>query len=111
MFKEKGVLFATGLIGLLFIMYAGIKSYPYLRGPSLTVYEPIEGSHVGTSTFLLRGRALRAKELYLSGKKVTIDTEGNFSELFVSYSPYTILTIEAVDRHGKRAQQILTVIP
>lgn len=111
MFREKGVLAVCTLIGLLFVIYGSIKAFPYLKGPVVIISQPKEGSHVGTSTFLLTGKAIRNKELYLSGKSVSIDTEGNFSQVFVSYAPYTILTVEAVDRHNKRSFQTLTVVP
>lgn len=111
MFKEKGLLIVGGSLLLLFVSYAILKSLPYMRGPEVTVLTPKDGAKVGTSTFLLSGKAVRVKELYLSGKSVTISPEGDFSETFVSYSPYTILVIEAVDRHNKRSLQTLTVTP
>lgn len=111
MLREKGVVAVCALIGLLFVVYAGAKAFPYLKGPDVKISFPKEGGHIGSATFLLSGKAIRTKELYLSGKSVRIDTEGNFSEMFVSYAPYTILTVEAVDMHGKREFQTLTVSP
>jgi hypothetical protein len=111
MFKDKGLLIVGGGLLVLFVMYAMTKAFPYLKGPEVTVLTPKDGASVGTSTFLITGKALRVKELYLSGKSITIDPDGNFSETFVSYSPYTILVVEAVDRHNKRSLQTLTVTP
>ncbi len=111
MFKEKGLLILGGCLLLLFVGYAITKSFPYVRGPEVIIYSPKNGDKVGTTTFMLTGKAVRVRELYLSGKSVTIDPEGRFSETFVSYSPYTILVIEAVDRHNKRSLQTLTVTP
>jgi hypothetical protein len=111
MFKEKWLLIVGGGLLFLFAVYAITKSLPYVRGPKVIVLTPKNETSVGTSTFLLTGKALRVKELYLSGKSVNIDPEGNFSETFVSYSPYTILVVEAVDRHNKRSLQTLTVTP
>ncbi len=111
MFKEKGILAIGIIISLLFVGYGILKSLPYLEGPKVTIYSPKAGDHVGSSTFILSGQALRTKELYLSGKSVSIDTDGKFSETFVSRTPYTILTIEAVDKHKKRALQTLIVTP
>ena len=111
MFKEKGLLIVGGGLLVLFVIYAMTKAFPYVKGPEVTIMTPKNGERVGTSTFLLSGKAVRVKELYLSGKSVPIDPEGNFSETFVSYSPYTILVVEAVDRHNKRSLQTLTVTP
>jgi hypothetical protein len=111
MLKEKGSLILGILVALLFTVYGIFKALPYLEGPEVTLYTPKNGDHVGTTTFILSGKALRTKELYLSGRSVNIDQEGNFSELFVSYSPYTILTIEAIDKHKKRQLQTLIVTP
>jgi bacillopeptidase F len=111
MLKEKGLLALGILITVLFVIYGMFKAFPYVKGPEVIITSPRDGDHVGTSTFKLTGKAIRARELYLSGKSVTVDLEGNFSETFVSYAPYTILTIEAVDRHNKRSLQTLTVTP
>ncbi len=111
MLKEKG-LFTVGIsIAILFVVYGVFKALPYLSGPEVIITSPKDGDHVGTTTFVMTGKAIRARELYLSGKSVTVDPEGNFKETFVSYTPYTILTIEAVDRHNKRSLQTLTVTP
>lgn len=111
MFKEKGLIFVSIVLALLFVGYGILKALPYLRGPEVIILSPKNGDHVGTSTFVISGKALRVKELYLSGKEVSIDPLGNFNETFVSYTPYTILTVEAVDRHNKRSLQTLTVVP
>ncbi len=111
MIKEKGILTLGILIAVFFVVYGTFKALPYFKGPEVVITSPHDGDHVGTSTFKLSGKAVRARELYLSGKSVTVDPEGNFSETFVSYAPYTILTIEAVDRHNKRSLQTLTVTP
>lgn len=111
MLKEKSVIIASITLAVLFVLYGVKEALPYLTGPEITITSPEDGSHVGTSTFVVSGSVKRAREVYLSGRAITIDQEGNFKETLVSYSPYTILTVEAVDRHGKRLLKTLTLTP
>jgi hypothetical protein len=80
-------------------------------GPVITIYSPEDGDEVGTSTFQISGKVLRAKEITLQGRPITINTEGLFTETLVTHSPYTILVLEAVDTYGKKVQKTLQVRP
>lgn len=98
-------------IAACFFLYGGIKLIPYLSGPSVEIYSPEDNGTIASSTFSVSGRVLRAKTISLQGKAINVDTEGYFNETLVSYSPYTILTLEATDKYGKTVEKRLTLTP
>ena len=98
-------------IVILFTIYGTIKALPFLLGPSLIVLNPHNSDSVASTTFTVSGRVLRAKEITLQGKPITVDTSGYFNEVLVSYAPYTILTVEATDKYGKKVTKRITVSP
>jgi len=99
---------------ILFIIVVGygiFRIYPFLLGPSITLYAPQNGDEVGASTFEVSGKVIRAKEIRLQGRPITIDTDGVFKETLVTHAPYTILVLEAEDAYGKKEQVELRVSP
>lgn len=109
--RENLIRWTLVVIALLFTTYGVTKALPYLLGPSLVVLNPHEGDRVASTTFTVSGRALRSNEITLQGKPITIDTNGYFNEVLVSYAPYTILTVEATDKYGKKVTKRITVSP
>lgn len=104
----------TYIIGTLIIIsliYGIFRAYPLLSGPKITIYSPEDGDIVASSTFQISGQVLRAKEITLQGKPITIDTDGNFTETLVTHSPYTILVLVATDTYGATVTKTLRVIP
>ena len=101
-------------IWLLFIVILGYgiyRIYPRVVGPTITIYSPLPGATIPEKTFIVSGKAERAKEVYIQGRLITLDTEGVFNETLVTHSPYTILVVEAVDKYGKRKMETRTVVP
>ncbi len=101
------------LILLLIIVtgYGLFRVYPIFMGPIITINSPQDGEKVPSTTFILSGKVLRAKEIKLQGRPISIDIDGNFTETLVTHAPYTILVLEATDAYGKKIQKTLRVIP
>jgi hypothetical protein len=91
--------------------YAAFRAYPLVAGPKITVYSPVDGDTVASTTFEISGQVLRAKEITIQGKPITIDTEGHFTETLVASSPYTILVLVATDKYGATVKKTLRVTP
>ncbi len=87
------------------------RAVPLLSGPSIEVYSLKDGEKVASTTFEISGRALRAKEITLQGKPISVNTEGYFTERLVASSPYTIIVLVATDRYGRREIKKLNLMP
>ena len=98
------------LVGIA-LLYGAFRAYPLIAGPSITLYAPHDGDIVASSTFQISGLALRAREITLQGRPITIDAEGRFVETLVAESPYTILVLVATDQYGAQVTKTLRVIP
>lgn len=93
------------------ILYGSFRAVPLLSGPSIEIYSPKDGTRVASTTFEISGRTLRAKEITLQGKPISINTEGYFTERLVGSLPYTIIVLVATDRYGRREEKVLNVVP
>jgi hypothetical protein len=102
---------ALGSLLTVIVVYGVFRVYPLFAGPSITIYTPNDGDRVATTTVTLSGKALRAKEIRVQGRPITIGTDGFFTEELVVHAPYTILVVEAVDKYGKSEEKVLSVTP
>ena len=109
--RKKIELYFVGLLLLTALVYGISRAYPLIAGPKITIYSPQDGENVASSTFEVSGQVLRANEITLQGRPITIDTEGHFREVLVAYSPYTILVLHATDKYGATVTKTLRVIP
>lgn len=98
-------------IFIIAVLYGIFRAIPLLSGPSIEIYSPKNGGNVASTTFEISGRVMRAKEITLQGKPISINTEGYFNERLVGSLPYTIIVLIATDRYGRREEKILNVVP
>lgn len=108
--KRLEILLIGILVGIACI-YGGFRAYPLLAGPRITIIAPQDGDFVASTTFTISGNVLRANDITLQGKHITIDDQGNFSETLVASLPYTILVLVAKDAYGATETKTLRVIP
>ena len=109
--RNKITVWSLILLVIVVVGYGLFRIYPFLMGPVITIYSPVDGEEVSSSTFQVSGKVERAKEIRLQGRLISINTEGLFTETLVTHSPYTILVLEAVDTYGKKVQKTLQVRP
>ena len=93
------------------VAYGIFRAYPLIVGAKIIVNYPSDGDTVASTTFEISGQVIRAKEIKIQGKPVTIDTEGNFSETLVASLPYTIIVLEATDKYDGKIVKTLRVAP
>lgn len=85
----------------LVLIYGGIKAFPLLRGPSITLASPEENEVVSDNTIVIKGVASRTENLTLNGDLLPIDAEGRFSKSLTVSGGGAILSLTATDRFGK----------
>lgn len=102
-FPIRGILYALGIGSgiLLILIYVLYQARFLTEGPVITLLkEP--STTLSTSTIELTGRAQNIVSLSMNGRTIYTTDEGVFSETLTLPIGYTIVTIEGVDRYGKR---------
>ena len=109
--RKKIEKYSILLLVLISLGYGVFRLYPLVAGPAVTIYAPKDGDTVASTTFEVSGRVSRVKEITLQGRSIPIGTDGNFAELLMAQSPYTIVVITATDFYGKSITKTFRVIP
>lgn len=91
-------------------IYAYVQSREYLRGPVLTIEEPLDGSSSTTSLIALVGHARNISFLTLNGRQIFTNEQGNFKESLLLQNGYNIMTLEAKDRFGHQVEKRLELV-
>ena len=110
--REKiatGVFISLVFFGLL-TLYAYHQSREYLRGPRLTIETPADGAAFTSPLIMLSGTAENVAFFTLNGRQIFTDESGRFGEQLLLQEGYTIITLEAKDRFGHRAEKRLELV-
>ena len=94
--------FLIGLVIFLIVGYSGLKLKDLLTGPQITIISPSDGVTIKKSLVNVKGRAERISQIYLNGKKIFTDEQGNFNEPYLLASGYNLLEIIARDQFGRQ---------
>ncbi len=94
--------FLLGLVVLLIIGYSGLKLKDFLTGPQVVITSPSDGATIKKNFVSVQGRAERISQLYLNGKKIFTDEQGNFNESYLLANGYNLLEIIANDQFGRQ---------
>ena len=102
-FPFRGVLYGL-LIGggiLLILIYVLYQARFLTEGPVITLLD--EPPHTtSVNTVEISGMAQNIVSLSMNGRTIYTTDDGQFSETLTLPIGYTIVTIEGVDRYGKR---------
>jgi hypothetical protein len=101
------------LLALVVVGYALFTTSDLIKGPSITVSEPVNGSTFSSPNIRIKGVVKRIQEITLNGRAITIDDQGNFSEAVLLAPGYNAFLITAKDKFGRsedvRLQLVYTV--
>lgn len=96
---------AAGAAGLLIGGYALFEAWRLIEGPRLTIYEPAAGSATSSPGVVVRGKAENISFLTVNDRPAYTDEYGNFTEVLSPPPGYTVVTVAATDRFGRRAAE------
>jgi hypothetical protein len=111
--RTPKLIIGIGLIVLAAVslgIYAYLQSREYIRGPTLIIEEPLNGSMSTTSPVVLRGSARNISFLTLNGRQIFTDEMGRFKESLLLQEGYSIMTLEARDRFGHVVEKRLELV-
>ncbi len=86
---------------ILFTGYAGYQARNLIQGPSITLLGEF-GSVQTERGVTLVGKARNVVVLRLNGREIHTNEEGYFEHTLTLENGYTIMTIEAEDRYGRK---------
>lgn len=92
------------IVGLLIVGYAFNRSYSLIEGPVINVASPLRGETVTEAVIAVAGTARNIARLTLNGRSISVNDKGEFSEPLIVPEGYTVMTITAEDKFGKRRE-------
>ncbi len=103
------------LIGLALVVllgYGAFEARKLVAGPEISINTPKNGSATSTALVTIEGTAQNIAFLTINDAPSYTDEAGKFVYRFSPPAGYTVITVAAVDRFGRRAHQsvALTVV-
>lgn len=102
---------------LLVVTYVAFQARFLLHGPTIVLID-VPASVQNEQIIHLKGTAANISKITLNGKQIFTDNSGYFDEALVLENGYTIATIQAVDRYGRKTSVVehfvytpLSIIP
>ena len=97
------------LAALIIASYGAWRSLDYARGPAITIFQPVNGSAMSSSTMDIIGRADRINSLTINGQAISLDEQGNFKETVIVFPGVNMITLSASDQFGRATEKLLEV--
>ncbi|MEK7610485.1 MAG: hypothetical protein AAB468_01935 [Patescibacteria group bacterium] len=91
-------------------LYATYQTRDLLRGPSLMVESPLDGTAVDTSRINVRGMVNNISKLYLNGRQIFSDTNQRFNEPLLLAYGYNIIEVKAEDQFGRQIKKTISLV-
>lgn len=87
---------------VLVLGYSAWRVKDIIKGPEVIVYSPTDGASSNNDLVKIAGKAERINQLFINGRKVFTDEEGNFNENYLLANGYNALEIKATDNLGRQ---------
>jgi hypothetical protein len=89
------------LLGVFFLTYAVYQARNLIQGPTITLSTEVEITQ-STRGLTISGIARNVVVLRMNGKEIHTNERGAFEHTLTLENGYTIMTLEAEDRYGRR---------
>src|ERR1700690_2829184 len=97
--------FRVLLVGVVVLGLSGyglFEARKILEGPVITIESPRDGSATSSTGIIIAGEAQNISFLSINDKPSSTDESGHFSELLSLAPGFTVLTVAATDRFGRK---------
>ena len=101
--------FVVTLAVLLIGGYGLFEARRLIEGPVITIESPVDGSATSSTGVIIAGTAENISFLTINDLPYYTDKAGHFSELLSIPPGFTVLTVRAVDRFGRRTAQSVSI--
>jgi hypothetical protein len=90
---------------VLVLGYGLFEARRLLQGPEITISSPAPGSATSSTLVTIEGTAQNISFLTINDAPAYTDASGKFVETLSPPAGYTVFTVAAVDRFGRRASK------
>lgn len=90
--------------------YAYAKAANVIRGPVVEIAEPANGATVSSPLVEVAGTARNVAKISVNDRSIYVDEAGTFREKLLLPYGYTILTVRAEDRFGRRTETHIELV-
>jgi hypothetical protein len=100
------------LLSLLVLVIAGygiFEARRIIEGPVVTINTPLDGSATSSSGVIISGNAQNISFLTINDRPSFTDQKGNFTETLSIPPGFTVLTVAATDRFGRRTSKKVAI--
>jgi hypothetical protein len=101
------VLIALAVV--LVLGYGLFEARKLLEGPEIIIESPADGSATSSSLVTIEGTAQNISFLTINDAPAYTDASGHFVETLSPPSGYTVFTVAATDRFGRRATKQVAI--
>lgn len=108
----KQTIIGSSLVGMLIlasVIYGYIQSRKLIYGPSITITSPVNGSNLENQIVTISGKTKNIAVMSLNDRQIFPDESGNFTETLVLPNGYTIMSLKAEDKFGKKTEQTISL--
>jgi len=95
-------------IVLVVISYGLFEARKLLEGPEITILSPADGSATSSAAVTVMGTAQNISFLTINDAPSYTDEAGKFVYRFSPPAGYTVVTVAATDRFGRRASKSIS---
>jgi len=95
-------------IVLVVLSYGLFEARKLLQGPEITIESPADGSATSSAAVTVMGTAQNISFLTINDAPSYTDEAGKFVYRFSPPAGYTVVTVAAVDRFGRRTSKSIT---
>jgi len=89
--------------------YGLFEARRLIEGPVITIDSPRDGSATSSMGVIISGTALNISFLTINDQTFYTDKAGHFAELLSIPPGFTVLTVRAVDRFGRRTAKSVSI--
>jgi hypothetical protein len=98
----------VALVILVVVSYGVFESRRLVKGPTIIIDSPQDGSATTTALVMVTGTAKNISFLSINDGPAYTDEDGKFVYRFSPPLGYTVVTVAATDRFGRRASEKIT---
>lgn len=111
--KKIKILTGAGIVILLLLsfgVYGLYKAKNFMQGPSIIIESPTNGQELNNSFAEIRGRTSDVASLFLNGRQIFTDKDGNFKGNLLLASGYNIIEVLGADKFGRKVKEKLELV-
>ncbi|MDP3902011.1 MAG: hypothetical protein Q8Q21_00280 [bacterium] len=110
--KTKTITSISLVATLLFFfgIYGAYKARDFLAGPGIAFSSVSNGQTVDRSDIKIIGKVSNMANLFINGRKILPDRDGNFETEMLLAAGYNIIEARGEDKFGRETKKLLEII-